>query len=249
MPQTKASDTFSLSGDLPVYFSLLTPFAVVAATRILYRGLIGIRRMCSRGAANRLPLEVVEMVISYLIYDSFSLRACSLTCHSWYTAAVPHLHRTLTIQTYYYGWNPSWWPKPLEDAGALGFLPFVKRFWVLGNDSVQLGPFPMLFNSRTIRQFYTLTNVQELEVDFLDLSWFTSRLRLYFNNLMPTVRSLTLTDPKGTRRQIVFFIGHFQRLQNLKLSFSKFDVHMVGLGVVDDSALIPSLSLPCGDHS
>jgi hypothetical protein len=37
------------------------------------------------------------MIIAQLIYDLPTLLSCSLTCCSWYLAAVPHLHTTLSV--------------------------------------------------------------------------------------------------------------------------------------------------------
>jgi len=76
--------------------------------RALYRALAEIRRIHSGGVspetsttppspATRLPLEVVQIIVGYLTYDARSLRACTLTCYSWYIAAAPHLHHTLVI--------------------------------------------------------------------------------------------------------------------------------------------------------
>jgi len=83
-------------------------------------------------ATTKLPQEIVEMIISYFTYDTRSLLACSMTCYSWYTAAVHHLHHTLTTDDY--GPRRSsgghMWPRPLQKAHELGLLPLVKRFQV-----------------------------------------------------------------------------------------------------------------------
>ena len=39
-----------------------------------------------------LPQELVEMIIFHLIYNKYSRLAYSMTCYSWYIAAVPRLH-------------------------------------------------------------------------------------------------------------------------------------------------------------
>ena len=43
------------------------------------------------------------------------------------------------------------------------------------------------------------------------------RIRQYFGNFLPTLRSLSFREPKGSCRQILFFIGQFQYLEDLKL--------------------------------
>ena len=47
--------------------------------------------------APTLPHEVVEMIIAHLVRDLDDLKACSLTCRSWYTPAAQHLHDTFTF--------------------------------------------------------------------------------------------------------------------------------------------------------
>jgi len=67
-----------------------------------------------------------------------------------------------------------------------------------------------------MRHFFELTNVQELGIGYLNIPKFMPRIRRYFRGFMPTVRSLALREPKGSRRQIVYFIGLFQHLEDLK---------------------------------
>ena len=46
----------------------------------------------------RLPQELIEVIVSYLVHDKLSLLACSMTCYSWYIAGrllpppPPHPH-------------------------------------------------------------------------------------------------------------------------------------------------------------
>ena len=196
--------------------------------RAWYRTLARIRRM-GPGAvspetyiaypspAARLPLEVIKMIISYLLYDTDSLRACTLTCYSWYIVAVPHLHHTLTIKTRSYC-RKSRWPNPLQYMHMLGLLPLVKKFQVYGGGYDSMGLSPKIFNCCILRQFLTLTNVRVLYLEFLDIPSFMPRIQRYFGHFSPTVRSLALREPKGSHRQIIYFIGLFQHLQDLKLT-------------------------------
>jgi len=101
---------------------------------------------------------------------------------------------------------------------ALGLLPLVKKFWARsGHDYGRFGFSPEAFNDRTLRYFSALANVQELEMDYPDIPNFVPRIRRYFNHFLPTVRSLVLKGPKGSPRQIIYFIGFFQHLEDLKL--------------------------------
>ena len=167
----------------------------------------------------RLPLELIEIIIAYLFYDMCSLRACTMTCYSWYTVAVPHLHRTLTIETCSRVRN-SRWSNPLRRMHNLGLLPLVKCLWVHGCNDDNVGLSPILFNHRTLRQFSALTNVRDPEVEYLDIPNFIPQIQRYFKHFLPTLRSLGLTEPRGSDRQIVYFVGLFQHLQDLKLIYS-----------------------------
>ena len=67
------------------------------------------------------------MIISHLIYDKPSLLACSLTCLSWYIAAVTHLHHTVTIVNSPVRSTKRAWPQPLLYMHRLGLLLLVKK--------------------------------------------------------------------------------------------------------------------------
>jgi hypothetical protein len=111
------------------------------AKRVWYRSLVGIQKMRSRDAypetstirsspAIRLPQEIVEMIIAHLIFDKPSLCACSLTCYSWYIAAVAHLHHTVAIETFFLRDRKSRWPNPIRYMYMLGLLPLVKKLHI-----------------------------------------------------------------------------------------------------------------------
>ena len=158
------------------------------------------------------------MIIAHLIYDTSSLLACSLTCFSWYIVSVPHLHHTLATHSRRRTLDPKApWFRPLLNANRLGLLPFVKKFLVerlvFPSDNFARNR----FNWYTLRHFSALTNVQELAIDDLDIPSFMPTIRRYFGHFSPTVRSLALRTPTGSRRQIIFFIGLFQHLEDLKL--------------------------------
>ena len=172
--------------------------------------------MTPSSPAARLPPEIVEIIIAYLIYDMRCLRACTMTCHSWYIVASPHLHRTLVISTHTLGQSTGW-QKPFRRKHSLGLLPLVKWLRVHGRNNRYVGLSPTLFNSDTLDQFSALTNVRELEVEYLDIPNFIPHIQQYFKHFLPTLTSLHLREPRGSDRQIIYFIGLFQHLQDLKL--------------------------------
>ena len=99
----------------------------------------------------------------------------------------------------------------------------------------------MLFNSSTLDQFSALTNVRELKVEYLDIPSFIPHIQRYFKYFLPTLTSLGLWGPRGSDRQIVFFIGLFQHLRDLTLINSGVKL---GEKPQDDLTLIPPFIPP-----
>lgn len=126
--------------------------------------------------ANRLPIEVVEVIIPYPIYDTRSPR-CTLTCYAWYIPTVAHLYHTLTtsIDTRDQKFG---WPKPIWYMHTFGLPPFVKEFQFRGGDINKTSP--KLFNCHILRQLSALTSVQALELGYLNIPKFVPRVKRYF---------------------------------------------------------------------
>ena len=166
-----------------------------------------------------------------------------MTCYSWYIAAVPHLHHNLTTDNHiaYLDNGKSKWPRPLRNSYNLGLLPLVKQFRIRTfND-----PFtPKKLDGRTLRYFSALANLQELGIDELQVPSFMPNIQRYFGHLAPTLRFLALREPRGSSRQILYFIGLFPNLQDLKLCYNRSVERQEGAADMD---LIP-LSVPplCG---
>ena len=161
------------------------------------------------------------MIVVHLIHDVSSLLACSLTCYSWYIAVVPHIHDTLITPIHRLHLDTEFtWPKPLQHMQKLGLLPLVKKLQVRARfyDNTY-GFSPQLFNCCILRRFAALSNVQELGIEYLNIPKFLPKIRRYFGHFLPTLRSLALRAPKGNHRQIIYFIGLFQHLEDLKLLY------------------------------
>ena len=159
------------------------------------------------------------MIVSHLIYDTPSLLACSMTCYSWYIAAVPHLHHSLTTDNY---GRPlpdrrCLWPRPLQKSHEFGLLPLIKRLRIRLDDYDEFTP--AWLGRRTLHYFSVLANLQELGIDHLQASAFVPDIRRCFGHFSPTLRFLALKEPKGSCRQILYFIGLFPNLQDLKLNY------------------------------
>ena len=217
--------------------------------RIWYRSRARIRGIRPGGApptctthpspAMRLPQEIVEIVIAYLIYDLPSLRSCSLTCYSWYIAAVSHLHHTLTVFIHRRYREKSRWRDAIKRKHMLGLLPLVKTLGI--KHCFQQDFYPKRLNCCLLPKFLTLTNVQTLEIDGLDITKFIPKIAKYFGPLFSTVRSLHLKSPTGSNREIIFFIGSFRYLNDLLLCYRGYDWRK---DPKEDPTLIPPFTPP-----
>ncbi|KAF9786164.1 hypothetical protein BJ322DRAFT_772528 [Thelephora terrestris] len=191
----------------------------------------------------RLPAELVEEVLSYFIDDISTLLACSLTCRSWYIATIRDLHHSLT--TDHDSLAPMdkrrLWPVPLKKMYELGLLPLVKRFRIRLLHCSHGCFTPERLDERNLRYFSALRNLQELGIDDLQLYRFMPDLQRYFGHLSPTLRFLALRQPNGSSRQIVYFIGLFPNLQDLKLCYTSLRYEEENMA---DTTLVPPSSPP-----
>jgi len=158
------------------------------------------------------------MAIAYLIHDIQALKACSLTCYSWYIVAVPHLHHTFVFR----GIDRAGL-KPLSAWHALGLLPLVKDLRIPQSTSQPRWFLPQSLDRRYSRHFFAFTNVQNLTIQNLDIRSFIPRLERHFRHFSPTLRSLTLEAPRCTSRQLSHFFSLFPNLDNIEVRAFVFD--------------------------
>lgn len=161
------------------------------------------------------------MIIAHLIYDVSTLKACAATCFSWYNIATPHLHHTLIFREWYTYASHKYSHKylsPLAPLDKLGLLPFVKQ--VQFKRAVFTIPWiaPAIFHPRSMRYFRALVNLQDLTIADLDFSAFPMGAGQYFGHFSPTLRSVALSCPKGTRRQLLDFFRLFPKLDDIKIA-------------------------------
>jgi len=190
----------------------------------------------------RLPFELVESIIAYLIYDTCSLRACTLTCYSWYIAAVPHLHHTLVVSTFSLLGQREILPLLLLEKKKLGLLPLIKTLWMYGHiyeASLSYSRWPA--NLPNLLPWFPLNSVSRLRIDYLDIPRFLPRVRWSFMYFLPTLRGLALKEPKGSRREVIYFIGLFKHLHDLKLLHGYTNSPEASAG---DMTLVPSFVPP-----
>jgi len=162
------------------------------------------------------PYEIVEMIIAYyLAYSPNTLKACSLTCRSWYNIAAPLLHHTLTI-VQGMAWTGLVRLEQLPKLHELGLLRFVKKLRIRG------GMCREWFVSRAsshldLRYFSTLANVHTLELYDADIYSFIPGVELYFKHFSPTLRSIALLNPRCTPRQLSHFLSLFKNLDDIEI--------------------------------
>jgi len=88
---------------------------------------------------------------------------------------------------------------------------------------------------------FRLININQPRVDHLDIPSFLPWIQWCPSRFFPTLRGLALKEPKGSRREIMYFIGLFQHLQDLKLVYNWTDHRKEPVG---DLTLIPPFVPP-----
>jgi len=149
------------------------------------------------------PYEIVEMIIAHLARDLHSLKACSLTCRSWYTAVAPLLHHTLTLTEE----RPRTSRSPVEllsKLHELGLTPLVKEIQMSGS---RLYPY----------HFPTFANLHTLKIREININSFTPGTEQFFKHLSPTLRSIALFEPSCTARQLSHFLSFFANMDNVEI--------------------------------
>ena len=166
----------------------------------------------------RLPHEIVEMIIAHLTRDFGALKACSLTCRSWYIVAAPHLYRTLVLRDKIYG-TPRSELKPLSKLNELGLIPLVEEIQVEQWEGTTGCWFaPQAFSSNDLRYFSAFANVHTLRIQKFDIGSFIPGIERYFEQFSPTLRSIALFHPTCTTpRQLSHFLSLFPNLDDIDI--------------------------------
>ena len=160
--------------------------------------------------------DLVDEVVSY-IYDINTLLSCSMTCRMFYNAALPRLRYSLGTLVVKEPWERMRWPQPLKRLHKLDLLPFVGRFSIDIPRATSDGFGPKQLNGNNLRYFSALNNLQELSICRFELPKFIPDLKQCFGHFVPTLQSLSLYQPSGSARQILYFIGLFPNLRDFDL--------------------------------
>lgn len=155
------------------------------------------------------------MIIAHLEHDIPTLRACTITCFVWYNVASPRIHQKLKLRESSLDVsNPN--PTPLSSLLKHGLLALVKNLEL--EISTNRWAIPTMFDSRNMRYFHAMVNLQELRVAYLDFSEFPAGFGTYLGHFSPTLRSIALSHPRGRRRQLLDFFRLFPRLDDIEVS-------------------------------
>ena len=156
-------------------------------------------------STSHLPYEIVEMIIAHIAHDLNALKAFSLTCRSWYTAAVPNLHHTVTLTS-------RGELKPLSNLHRLGLMPFVKEVRVVQHFPTWLVP-----QAFSLRYFSAFANVQTLTFEGTKNPCFMPDVERHFQHLSPTLRSIAFYGSFCAPRQLSRFLCLFPNLDNITI--------------------------------
>ena len=168
---------------------------------------------------SQFPYDIVEMIIDYLIRHPYTLKSCLLTCRSWYTAAIPHLHRTVTLT----GGRPEIGRsrlEPLLKLRELGHASSVREIRVKQGRGSSSWLVPRAFSQLDLRNFSALTNIHTLRVEHMQIDQFIRSTEHYFKHFSPTLRSIALYDPWCTPRQLSHFLTFFPHLDDIQITLS-----------------------------
>lgn len=174
-----------------------------------------------------LPLDLVAEVISH-VRDIDTLRSCSLACSSWYTAINP-AHYSLEIGYYLDEWNKAL----TESSEPRNLLPLVGRFSIVHPISTSHRATPTLTGLDILNNVSSFTNLRELRIDSFSVRKFIAAQGSPLH-LVSTLQSLVLVRPKGSHRQILYFIGLFRNLR---------DFGLISYWPIDDDGTTDSLKL------
>lgn len=161
------------------------------------------------------------MFISQLAHDIPALKACATTCICWYRIATPYIHRTLVLQKCHIDALNEYQNKrinPLPALLKLGFLAFVQHLELKREILADHWVAPAIFDSRSTQYFRAMVNLQELKIADLDFAKFWMGFDKYLGHFSPTLRSVALSRPNGTRRQLLDFFRLFPKLDDIEIS-------------------------------
>ena len=136
-----------------------------------------------------------------------------MTCRSWYIVAAPHIHHTLILgRGVTHGGL-----KPLSKLRGLDLMPFIQEIRVEQPRGAVNWFVPRAFGRRSLRYFSAFAKVHTLRLQRLEIYRFFPRVKRYFEQFSPTLRSIVLSDTHGSPRQLSHFLSLFSNLDDVKI--------------------------------
>lgn len=162
------------------------------------------------------------MIIAHLAYDTTTLKACVATCFTWYNIAIPHLHHILILRGCPSCTPGGDHPDLLQNLHKLRLSPFVKQLHFRKACAMK-----HCRNTQFLRNIRAMVDLQELKIAGLDFSQFPAGLGKQLGHFSPTLRSVALCRPSGTRRQLLNFLRLFPMLDDVEISHyrSRWEAH------------------------
>jgi len=174
----------------------------------------------THASSYNLPSETTQMIIAHLIRDLNVLKACSLTCRSWYTIAVPHIHHTLTLHNKAND-DSRRGLKPLSVLHGFGLAPLIKEIRVGGRPEWGAWFVPRTFSPDDLRHFSAFSNVRTLVLRTVKVAEFIPGIEQHFGHLSSSLRSIGLWGPCCTPRQLSHFLSLFSNLDDISIGSLK----------------------------
>jgi len=172
----------------------------------------------TRESTFRLPYEIVEMITAHLTSDLATLKACSLTCRSWYALVLPRIHHTLLLgeeETKTHRDNL----RQLSRLHKLGLAPLVKEILVKQGDWDENWLLPRTFKNHDLRYFSAFNNVHTLKIQRLDNRNFMPNIKRYFEQFSQSLRSIALFSPWYIQPQeLSYFLSLFPNLDDINIT-------------------------------
>ena len=169
----------------------------------------------ARESTCRLPYEIVEMIVACITHRA-TLKACSLTCRSWYIVTAPHLYHTLVLGVTKKPTIPHLEEKPLSRLHGHRMPLAVKEIWV--RQELLRWFSPQAFSRSDLRNFSAFSHIRTLRVQKLEIYRFMPDIERYFGHFSSTLQSITLYQPVCTPRQLSHFLSLFSNLDNIEIS-------------------------------
>jgi len=190
-----------------------------------------ISRQFTGAGWENLPQELVDEILGYLLDDSPTLMACSLTCKCLFGAARPLIHRLFVCL----GSRPehlkpkiSLFSRRKRDLGAFGWLIDADRSGVLcytQHLKVKLEHHSL--SPRDIQEnlplLQSITKLHTLTLEIYHLHLFIPGFSEHFGMFTNTLRHLDIRTVDGMERQLLYLVCQFPLLEDLTIIYPAYE--------------------------